>query len=140
MTRIGRLTAVLAVLATVLGLSLVSASPAMAYGRRPASCNTATLCFYVHKDFVDGPGRLTESSRDLGVYPHKTCDNDTWDQCISSFWNATNRCWHLHDIVGYRGGYHNLAPNDGYTNMETQSSLNDDVSSVRRGSTGSCAF
>ena len=140
MNRSRRLTVVLAVLAAVLGMSLANASPAMAYGTRPASCNTASLCFYVHSGFRDGPGRLTQTSNDLAVYPHSTCASRTWTNCISSFWNATSACWHLHDLTGTRGGFHNLGPNDGYTNMATQSSYNDKVSSVKRGPTGSCAF
>jgi hypothetical protein len=143
MHRNRRIMTVLAVLAAALGIPLVDAGPAMAYGTRPASCNTASLCFYVNDQFRDGPGKLTQTSANLGVYAHRSCganSNYSWNNCMTSVWNATSACWHIYDLTGTTGGYHNLGPNDGYTNLGTQGDYNDRVSSVKRGSGRSCSF
>ncbi|GIE94083.1 peptidase inhibitor family I36 protein [Paractinoplanes rishiriensis] len=134
--------ATVAVFATALAVPLTVGSPAQAYGTRPASCNTASLCFYNFIQFreSDGVGKVTGSNPHLGVFSHATCKDGTWNNCMSSVWNATSRCFHLHNGTDYTLGYHNLAPNDGYTDMGAQTSLNNRVSSVRAGSTGNCNF
>ena len=61
---------------------------------------------------------------------------------MSSVWNATSKCFHLYDATGATGAYHNLAPNDGYTDMGAQTSLSNKVSSVKPNpnGTGNCNF
>jgi hypothetical protein len=140
-----RILITLAVLTTTVATSLTFSSPAMASGSRPASCNTASLCFYNNANFGDGPGKVTGRNNDLGAFSHASCPNDTWSNCMSSVWNATSKCFHLYDATGAAGGvgtYHNLGPNDGYLNLGTEAAYNDKVSSVKPNpsGSGSCSF
>jgi hypothetical protein len=137
----GKLTGLLIAIALGATVQLAGAAPAMAFGTRPASCGTASLCFYVNNNFSDGPGRLTQSSGNLANFAHSTCGG-TWNNCISSIWNATPACWHLYDSANFVGGFHNLAPNDGYTNLGSQAAYDNKITSVKRNpnGTGSCNF
>ncbi len=138
-----RITPVVAVLVAAAAAALAAPTPASADGRAPNSCDDRPeLCFYVNANFNDGPGRVTNSQPNLAVFPHDSCRQSgrTWNNCISSLWNNTNRCWHLHDATSYRNGFHNLGPNDGYTNLARNTTYNDKISSLRKGPTGNCYF
>ncbi|RSM40148.1 hypothetical protein DMB66_57465 [Actinoplanes sp. ATCC 53533] len=138
MSRNRRLLAVLVSLAAAVSVPLTISSPAMAYGSRPASCNTASLCFYANNNFVDGPGKVTSAAA-LGSYSHSSCAGGTWNNCMSSVWNATTKCFHLHADAGPTGGFHNLGPNDGYTNLGSQAAYDNTVSYVKSGR-ANCSF
>jgi hypothetical protein len=137
-----RILVMVAIFATALAVPLTAATPAQAYGNRPPSCDTARLCFYNFIQFraSDGVGKVADSNTHLAIFPHASCDDGTWDDCMSSVWNATNKCFHLHEHIRFIGGYHNLSPDDGYSDMGAQTSLNNRVSSVERGSSSSCNF
>ena len=137
-----RILVMLAIFATGLAASLTAAAPAQAYGKRPPSCNTATLCFYNYIQFraSDGVGKLADSNTHLSIFPHATCDEGTWDNCMSSVWNATNKCFHLHEHERFLGDHHNLSPDDGYSDMGAQTRLSNKVSSVEKGRSSSCDF
>lgn len=136
-----RIAAAATVAALTIGVTVAAASPSFADGRRPASCSTAQLCFYVNAKFADGPGKLTSSVTNLAAYKHKSCgakSSYTWTNCITSLWNATTSCWHLYDATGYAGSYHNLSGNDGYTDLTKNTRFNDKISSMKRMPTGQC--
>lgn len=138
-----------ALLTAALGIPLANPSPALANVARPGNCEPGRLCLYrddqFNKNSYDSVGRLSDTARDLGVFPHRTCGattaNYTWSNCITSIYNDTSACFHLYDNTGNTGRYHNLGPHDGYYNLGTQAHYNDVISSVKRGpSSGSCAF
>lgn len=143
MFRTSRLMAALAFTTAAVAVPLTAGSPAMASGSRPSDCTTASLCFYNGTNFTDGPGKLTARANTLASFSHASCGSGTWNNCMSSVWNATSKCWHLYDATGAAGGtgtYHNLGPNDGYTNLGTQAAYDNKVSSVKPGTGASCTF
>ena len=137
-----RILVLLASFAIALAVPLTAASPAQATYPIPDGCSSGYLCMYnfiQHRE-SDGVGKLTGSNKWLSHFPHSTCPEGTWNNCMSSVYNATTKCFHLHQGTEYTLGYHNLSPGDGFPDMGATTSLNNQVSSVKQGSSSSCNF
>lgn len=59
----------------------------------PAGCTATNVCFWVHANFVDGPGRLSGTNPDWRAFGHASCGGGTWNNCASSVYNNGSRCW-----------------------------------------------
>lgn len=71
----------------------------------PAGCSSTYVCFWVHINFVDGPGKLSGSNPNWGAFSHPTCAGGTWNNCASSVYNNGAHCWSdLWDGTNYTYG------------------------------------
>lgn len=84
----------------------------------PSGCTAGNLCFWVHDNWVDGPGRLDGNNADWGVYSHSTCQTGTWEDCASSLYNNGNSCTaHVYYLEDYQTPKLNISRQTGYNSL-----------------------
>ena len=133
----------------ILSIVLTISEGKPASGKNPCSdgsCNYYGLCFWVDKDYVDGPGKLGGNNGWWGNFPHASCKpphaqstaiwpfppahgHPTWNDCVSSICNCKPG-WYavLYHDVSMKGGNLLLLPGQCYANLG-DIGMNDAISS-----------
>jgi hypothetical protein len=106
-------------LISVLGVVASGPTAEAATSSAPSGCSAGDFCFWNNINYNDGPGRVSGDNTSFWAFPHSSCPNGTWANCISSVFNngTSGMGVDVYDQTGYNGDHYCVPDNVGLPNL-----------------------